>query len=274
MKYTYKIQKVIPEKGFMEIVFSMEGKKDILVGGRLPRENESLENVINSYAPLHIWFPKEEKYDIIEEGSVGDIEVNVPTEIIHRDEALQQIYQDAPRVNKDLYSMAMSVDLPHVEILAWRNFNNDVVAFEIMGPNGGPKKERNAKAGYNFFMRSFKATSYLKSIGVPYFSFTVIDNVEKYTTKFINAKTMDLGYEKLMYIPWDEELKQSREKTEKQIIKEKRNQLLAKTDWIFCSDVHIMDKDKWLDYRQKLRDLTLQPGFPSNIIWPEKPYSL
>ncbi|WP_443111516.1 phage tail assembly chaperone [Burkholderia sp. FERM BP-3421] len=27
----------------------------------------------------------------------------------------------------------------------------------------------------------------------------------------------------------------------------------------------------WVEYRQKLRDVTIQPGFPFNVEWPEAP---
>jgi hypothetical protein len=28
---------------------------------------------------------------------------------------------------------------------------------------------------------------------------------------------------------------------------------------------------EWVAYRQALRDITLQEGFPENVVWPEKP---
>lgn len=52
-----------------------------------------------------------------------------------------------------------------------------------------------------------------------------------------------------------------------------RNRLIAETDWILLEDVNISNKADWLTYRQNLRDLTNQPGFPTDIIWPEKPSS-
>lgn len=49
----------------------------------------------------------------------------------------------------------------------------------------------------------------------------------------------------------------------------KRWTLLSETDWLACSDV-TMGKD-WLAYRQALRDITEQDGYPQNINWPVKP---
>ena len=48
-----------------------------------------------------------------------------------------------------------------------------------------------------------------------------------------------------------------------------RNNLLAETDWIGLSDV-TMSSD-WATYRQALRDVPSQSGFPHDITWPEKP---
>jgi len=52
-------------------------------------------------------------------------------------------------------------------------------------------------------------------------------------------------------------------------IRSNRNSLISKSDWMGCSDV-IMS-DEWRQYRQELRDITTQEGFPHNIEWPEEP---
>ena len=48
-----------------------------------------------------------------------------------------------------------------------------------------------------------------------------------------------------------------------------RDRLIAETDWMALSDVQM--SDGWAAYRQALRDVPEQPGFPDNIDWPEKP---
>jgi hypothetical protein len=52
-----------------------------------------------------------------------------------------------------------------------------------------------------------------------------------------------------------------------------RDALLAESDWIV-----IMHTERgtnipaeWEIYRQSLRDITAQPGFPHNVTWPTKP---
>jgi len=56
-----------------------------------------------------------------------------------------------------------------------------------------------------------------------------------------------------------------------QVAREKRDLLIAKSDWTQLPDVDPAIKDKWQPYRQALRDITSQPGFPENIQWPEPP---
>jgi hypothetical protein len=51
--------------------------------------------------------------------------------------------------------------------------------------------------------------------------------------------------------------------------KTKRNILLSETDFYALSD-NILAPDM-ATYRQSLRDITQQDGFPENIIWPVKP---
>lgn len=50
-----------------------------------------------------------------------------------------------------------------------------------------------------------------------------------------------------------------------------RDMLLAQTDWTQAADVPQTTKDKWAPYRQALRDVPQQEGFPDNIVWPTPP---
>lgn len=49
-----------------------------------------------------------------------------------------------------------------------------------------------------------------------------------------------------------------------------RNQLLKDSDWTQITDTPT-DKEAWVLYRQALRDITAQEGFPFNITWPDVP---
>lgn len=52
---------------------------------------------------------------------------------------------------------------------------------------------------------------------------------------------------------------------------EKRKKLLAATDWTQMPDVSIATKAAWAAYRQELRDITAQAGYPTEITWPTPP---
>ncbi|MGA1801490.1 tail fiber assembly protein [Rhizobium sp. HT1-10] len=49
-----------------------------------------------------------------------------------------------------------------------------------------------------------------------------------------------------------------------------RDILLRECDWTQLDDVAI-NKARWATYRQALRDVTAQTGFPAKIKWPTKP---
>lgn len=53
----------------------------------------------------------------------------------------------------------------------------------------------------------------------------------------------------------------------------RRNALLADSDWTQLPDVPLSAEQKtaWAAYRQALRDVPAQAGFPDNINWPQKP---
>ena len=49
-----------------------------------------------------------------------------------------------------------------------------------------------------------------------------------------------------------------------------RDSLLASCDWTQVADAPV-DQAAWSIYRQALRDITAQAGFPDNVTWPTKP---
>jgi hypothetical protein len=53
-------------------------------------------------------------------------------------------------------------------------------------------------------------------------------------------------------------------------VRAERNKLLGDTDWTQVSDAPV-DQTAWATYRQSLRDITAQAGFPHSVVWPAKP---
>lgn len=53
-------------------------------------------------------------------------------------------------------------------------------------------------------------------------------------------------------------------------VRARRNSLLIESDWTQLKDAPV-DQLAWATYRQALRDVTSQKGFPANVVWPDKP---
>jgi hypothetical protein len=54
------------------------------------------------------------------------------------------------------------------------------------------------------------------------------------------------------------------------LIRQERNQCLSSCDWTQLPDVAV-DKQAWADYRQALRAIPNQAGFPWEVKWPNPP---
>lgn len=79
------------------------------------------------------------------------------------------------------------------------------------------------------------------------------------------------------------EYQQVREKTQEEInnevqslwpgIRERRNQLLAESDWtqLYDSPLSVEKKTEWATYRQDLRDLSKDFPNPQSLVWPDPP---
>ena len=53
-------------------------------------------------------------------------------------------------------------------------------------------------------------------------------------------------------------------------VRQQRGEKLKETDWTQVADAPV-DKALWATYRQALRDVTTQKGFPWTVIWPVEP---
>ena len=72
---------------------------------------------------------------------------------------------------------------------------------------------------------------------------------------------------------WLAYAKQQETDNQAQAVRDKRDKLLADTDWTQTDDAPLSseDKESVRKYRQALRDITAQSGFPQEIKWPDKP---
>lgn len=54
-------------------------------------------------------------------------------------------------------------------------------------------------------------------------------------------------------------------------VRKERQKLLLSSDWTILPDSPVLNKEEWLEYRQKLRDLTEYYENPWDVQWPNPP---
>ena len=64
--------------------------------------------------------------------------------------------------------------------------------------------------------------------------------------------------------------KASKDADQAKSVRTSRNDKLKECDWTQITDATV-DKTAWATYRQALRDITAQAGFPWTITWPDAP---
>lgn len=77
-------------------------------------------------------------------------------------------------------------------------------------------------------------------------------------------------YTKYSVVEMGNESKAAVDAAHTQAMRDNRNQALSASDWTQLADAPV-DKVAWATYRQSLRDITLQTGFPWTIDWPVAP---
>lgn len=94
----------------------------------------------------------------------------------------------------------------------------------------------------------------------------------QHTHKLVNGVQVDLTSEEIAEIEAREAEWLAGANVRKAAkVREERNEKLAATDWTQAADVPQAVKDSYASYRQALRDVPSQSGFPNQIVWPELP---
>lgn len=117
----------------------------------------------------------------------------------------------------------------------------------------------------------------IEAIGDAFKNYVKDDVLNSYT-----AEQMALKSQKMPgYMQWSNEsfswvdTRTQDEKTSAQIqaVTTKRNGLLSTTDWIVirATDQEVPIPENWRVYRQALRDIDKQSGYPWNVVWPIPP---
>ena len=79
--------------------------------------------------------------------------------------------------------------------------------------------------------------------------------------------------QKLVQVPISEEQYQYNTDIQAQTVKANRGRMLVDCDWIITKSAETGQAvpDAWKTYRQALRDVTSQAGFPWTVTWPSLP---
>ena len=79
--------------------------------------------------------------------------------------------------------------------------------------------------------------------------------------------------QELVQLQISEEQYQSNVSVQAQAVKADRTRMLTDCDWTQMPDVNLSNTSKaaWAAFRQALRDVPNQPGFPFNVTWPSPP---
>ena len=77
-------------------------------------------------------------------------------------------------------------------------------------------------------------------------------------------------YTKYSVADIDDEAKTAKDAEQAKAVRTTRGEKLKDSDWTQVADAPV-DKAVWATYRQALRDVTAQSGFPWEITWPTQP---
>lgn len=92
--------------------------------------------------------------------------------------------------------------------------------------------------------------------------------------KIVDGVLVDLTQEEIdARLAEEAEFEAKRQDREAANVRSRRDNLLQETDWIVIKSYERGENipAEWEVYRQALRDITAQAGFPYEVTWPTKP---
>ena len=94
----------------------------------------------------------------------------------------------------------------------------------------------------------------------------------RYQVAFANGVEQIDGkwYTKYSVAEMDAEAITAKDAEQAKAMREQRGEKLKDSDWTQVADAPV-DKAVWATYRQALRDITAQSGFPWSVTWPDAP---
>lgn len=94
-------------------------------------------------------------------------------------------------------------------------------------------------------------------------------NTDFYRSIGMSEMEVEQGYDGQWYLAGY--APQKPQEVKEQEVRAVRNQLLKESDWTQTLDAPLREEEKeaWRVYRQALRDVPAQEGFPENVTWPE-----
>lgn len=95
----------------------------------------------------------------------------------------------------------------------------------------------------------------------------------RYQFAFRDGVTQDdqgRWFTKYSVVDMNQEAKDALDTTQAEAMRRQRTEKLKDSDWTQIAD-STADKTAWATYRQALRDITAQAGFPWDITWPDAP---
>lgn len=148
------------------------------------------------------------------------------------------------------------------------------IKLEEGGPVGHPITEENLRyllPGKFPYPHLFVPTD-VESLGFGIYEITEIPTTE-YPFKPVEVapdKRNGIYFQTWSVIEMTEEEKLAATENESRRVRSKRDVELIKSDWTQLADAPITYEEKvlWTNYRQKLRDIPSQAGFPWKVVWP------
>lgn len=150
-----------------------------------------------------------------------------------------------------------------------------LIQIENDSPKGNPITEENFRRAFNnISFPSILTPDAVEPLGYGLYEFSVKPETSDKHKKVIEVspqKTENRAWrQSWKIVSMNEDEKAQADAEQAKVIRLNRSSRLLSSDWTQLSDAPV-DATTWATYRQALRDITSQSGFPWDVQWPDQP---
>lgn len=182
IEYSFVVEELSENGKSLTVRYKSSGKKDFLIGMPAPTQNQSLESIIETYAPIQEWLMESAEYQPVSLGTQGTKSFDTISKVEKLLQAFKQLKESFTPLRNESVSVIEHLDIYNLKIDKLYNSTSNLVAISLQGPS----EQASVEQGTKMFNSASLVINKAKAIGVTVYAETDKQNVRDFLVNIHN----------------------------------------------------------------------------------------